>query len=413
MANLMNFSEPTVLEVERLQSALQMFQAQKMQSIGPLAGGIVHDFNNFLTVILAHTELAAMALPPNSAVQENLTSIREASRRAAQLCRLFQDYSGRGRGKCESIVLSRLVVGMLPLLKASISKTVALGSRCDEELPPVQADAMELRQVVMNLVINAAEAVGEREGVVSVKTGLRHFEAPCFGDQNGFEPMSPGTYVFLEVADNGSGMNSETQARIFEPFFSTKSFRRGLGLAAVRDIVRSHGGAIRLRTSPGQGTTFVVYLPVLNRNPTPSGRVPLTEEWRGSGTVLVVDDEETVRGVAAWMLVNLGFHVVTASDGREAIERFKEHRQEIKCVLLNFSMPRMGGEEAACELRKLRPDVPIVIASGHSLHEIATRFIDHPVAGLLSKPYEMSALRTKLRQVLSESTPTVAMPIKH
>ncbi len=396
-----DITEQKDAEAERRQLELQIQQAQKLESLGLLAGGIAHDFNNLLTAILAHAGLAVGDLPPESPVRDNLLQIEKVSHRASDLCRQLLAYAGRVELQIEPLNLSELVAELLPLLKVSISKKVALDCHFPEHLPSVEGDPTQLRQVVMNLVINASEAIGSNEGVIAITTGEQHCDEAYLRELRRVGTTGPGIYVFLEVTDNGCGMDAETQARIFDPFFTTKFTGRGLGLAAVLGIAQSHRCAIKVQSERGKGTTFRLLFPPSSKMVARvEARAP-SEQWRGSGTVLVVDDEEPVRDAAAMLVERLGFRAVKAADGREAVELFKKCAEQIACVLLDVTMPRMGGEEVARELQRLRPEVPILLTSGYTEQEITPRFADQSVAGFISKPYQIAALASVLRRVLA------------
>jgi PAS domain S-box-containing protein len=375
-------------------------QTQKLESLGLLAGGVAHDFNNLLTAILGHANLALMDLAPESPARDSLREIDKASGRAAELCRQMLAYAGKGRFVVEPINLSRLIEEMAHLLHVSISKKVLLRCQLTGELPAIEADPAQMRQIVMNLVINAAEAIGETDGVIRISTGVMQCSADYLGGSRLIEPPAPGPFVFLEVADTGCGMDAETLGRIFDPFFTTKFTGRGLGLAAVLGIVRSHRGTLKVESERGRGTTFRVLFPASAKAAAaadPGGNAP---PWRGAGTILLVDDEEPVRTVTGRMLERCGFTVLRASDGREGLERFRAHAAEIVCVLLDLAMPGMDGEETFRELRRIQPRVRVVLASGYSDQEISQRFQGTGLAGFIEKPYRVEALAAKLRGVL-------------
>jgi len=388
-------------ESERRRREEQMRHVQKLESLGVLAGGIAHDFNNLLVAMLGNADLALEAMPPAHPAREFVADIETAARRAAELCRQMLAYAGKGRFVLEKVDLSVLVQEMGQILGVSVGKNVSLHYALGAALPPVEVDGAQLRQVVMNLITNASEAVGEKPGVVTLTTN----EMSC--DREYLEALSPGAslregrYVYLEVADTGSGMDEATLRRIFDPFFSTKFAGRGLGLAAVQGIVRGHRGAIKVYSVPGRGTTFQVLFPAADGfAEAASAGGEAAQEWTGRGTILLVDDEPQVRTVAGRMLRHLGFEVVEAADGVEALARFREIPAGIACVVLDLSMPRMGGEEAFRELRRIRGDVRVVLSSGYSEQEITQRFAGKGHAGFVQKPYSLGNLREALRRVL-------------
>jgi PAS domain S-box-containing protein len=376
-------------------------EAQKLESLGILAGGIAHDFNNLLTVILGHANLALMDLTPESPARDNLREIDKASGRAAELCRQMLAYAGKGRFVMETVNLSRLIEESAHLLQVSLSKKVMLRCQLDEALPAIEADPAQLRQVVMNLVINAAEAIDNAEGFITLSTStvLCDKDHPLAGQV--IKPPVSGRYVCLEVADTGCGMDAKTTARIFDPFFTTKFAGRGLGLAALLGIVRSHNGGVTVESEPGRGTTFRILIPVSTKAVAAAQSGEASPSWRGKGTILLVDDEELVRFVTGQMLEYCGFNVLPAGDGREALNLFRAHASEIVCVLLDLAMPHMDGQETFRELRLIQPDVRVVLATGYSDQEVAKRFSNAGLNGFIAKPYRLESLGAKLREVLA------------
>lgn len=380
----------------------QMLQVQKLESLGVLAGGIAHDFNNLLMSILGNADLALSELPPHGSAQESLTDIVRASRRAADLCRQMLAYSGKGRFTVEPVNLNDLIEEMAHLLVVSISKNVRLQCRFADDLPFVEGDATQLRQIVMNLITNASEAVGSGVGSVTLATGVEACTAESFADTVTHERLPDGPYVFVEVADTGCGMSPETLAKIFDPFFTTKFTGRGLGLAAVLGIVRGHKGAIRVRTEPDRGTSFRVLLP-MRGGPLPAVPAPAPERVEPpphiAGTILLVDDEPGVRQVAGRMLTTAGFQVLTAASGAEAIEIVAADPARITCVLLDLTMPQMDGEETLIRMRAIRGDLPVVLSSGYNEQESTQRFAGRDLAGFIQKPYVRAQLIAILRTV--------------
>ena len=390
-------------EEERHKLEVQIQHAQKLESLGVLAGGIAHDFNNLLMAILGHADLALQDLSPVSPVRENLREIEKASRRAAGLCQQMLAYSGRGKFVIQVVDLGEVVEEMTHMLEVSISKKVVMRFNFAPHLPPVEADVTQLRQVIMNLIVNASEAIGDKSGVIAISTGAMECDRAYLSETWLDEAQPTGLYVYLEVADTGCGMDKATLSKIFDPFFTTKFTGRGLGLAAVLGIVRGHKGAIKVYSEPGRGTTFKILLPASRRpakrlrsetSPAPS--------WKGSGTVLLVDDEETIRALGKQMLERLGFSVLLAADGREGLQVFSERRDEIHCVLLDLTMPHMDGEEAFREMRRLRHDVRVILSSGYNEQEVSQRFVGKGLAGFIQKPYQLSVLEKTLRRIFGQ-----------
>ncbi len=383
----------------------QMFHAQKLESLGVLAGGIAHDFNNILMAIIGNADLALMRLPAEAPAVHNLRQIEQAAGKAADLARQMLAYSGRGRFVIEPLNLNRLVEEMLHMLQVSISKQAVLRVNYNQHLPMIEADATQLRQIVMNLVINASEAIGEKSGVIAISTGAMDCDRSYLQSTALDEQLSEGLYVFIEVADTGCGMDQHTLSHLFDPFFSTKFTGRGLGMAAVLGIVRGHRGAIKVYSEPEKGTTFKVLLPATTRPETLYDTKAAATDWRGSGTVLLVDDEETVRAVGKDMLLELGFEVLTASDGLEALKIFKEHRENLYGVLMDLTMPHMDGEQAFRELRRIAPEVRIIMTSGYNEQEVSQKFLGKGMSGFLQKPFRVSVLREALRALGEKPTP--------
>lgn len=384
-------------EDERLRLERQLLHAQKLESLGVLAGGIAHDFNNILTAIIGNAELALMRLNPESPALDNLQRIEKAAARAADLARQMLAYSGKGKFVVEHIDLNRLVEEMGHMLEVSISKKVLLRYNFSHPLPAVRVDATQIRQIVMNLVINASEAIGDRSGVIAITTGCVECNEAYLKDVWLADPIPEGLYVSLEITDTGCGMDKETLAKIFDPFFTTKFTGRGLGMAAVLGIVRGHKGAIKVSSEPGKGSSFKVLLPVGEKSAELFNDIATADHWQGSGTVLLVDDEETVRAIGSEMLKELGFEVITARDGREAVELYKTGK-EFRVVILDLTMPHMDGEQCFRELCRIDPDVKVIISSGFSEHDVTQKFVGKELAGYVQKPYKLSELKEVLKR---------------
>ncbi len=387
---------------ERQALETQMQQSQKLESLGVLAGGIAHDFNNLLMAVLGNADMALSSLPPNSPICETLEEIIKGARRAAELCKQMLAYSGKSQFIVEPQDLSAIVRDMSHMLEISVSKKALLRYNFAGNLPAVDADATQLRQIVMNLMINASESLGDKGGVIAVSTGTRECDMSyllaCFLG----EKLQPGMYVYLDVTDTGAGMDRATLNRIFDPFFSTKFTGRGLGLTAVLGIIRGHHGAIRVDSEPGRGTSFRVLFPASVMGAVRKDHEPESAEWRGSGTILVVDDEETVRTLGQKMVERSGFTALTACDGQEAVDVFRRNADKIACVVLDLTMPNMDGVEAFHELRKIRGDVRVILSSGYDEQEVSRRFAGAGMAGFIEKPYTRASLVSVLRRVLEK-----------
>jgi PAS domain S-box-containing protein len=398
-----DISERKRLEAENRRIEAQMLHVQKLESLGVMAGGIAHDFNNILTAVLGNADLALMSLPPSSPARENIQRIDQAASKAAELARQMLAYSGKGHFVTETLDLNSLIEEMTQMLDVSISKKVELRRNFSATLPRIEADATQLRQVIMNLVINASEAMGEQSGLITITTGDLVCDRAYLSEIWIAEELPAGTYAFLDISDNGCGMAPETAAKIFEPFFTTKFTGRGLGMAVTLGIVRGHRGAITVQSEQGRGSTFRILLPACERVSVPNAPTPLPAgKWRGSGTVLLVDDEETIRAVGEAMLSLLGFRVVTAVDGVEALELFRKHRTDIDCVLLDLTMPRMDGEQAFRELRRIDSGIGVVICSGYNEQDIADRFRSQGGVSFIQKPYKLADLEQAMRGAISQ-----------
>jgi PAS domain S-box-containing protein len=392
--------------VERKEFERKLQDTQKLESLGLLAGGIAHDFNNILTGILGNASLASLELPLSSPVGGNLKSIQEGSRRAADLCKQLLAYSGRGFLVAENLSLNRLVEETAHLLKLSIGKKSALSFDFYPDLPAIRADETQIRQVIMNLVINASDAIGEGSGVIRLTTGVMRLERGALGESRllGTAELTDGPYVFLEVSDTGCGMSPETQAKIFDPFFTTKFTGRGLGLSSVLGIVRSHKGALTLVSELERGTTFRLLFPLVageTERRAEEGTSKVT--WRGHGRALVVDDEESVRDTAAAMLRRLGFEVELAVDGVAGLEAFCESPDRFALVLIDLTMPRMDGRKAFTEMRKVRAELPVILMSGLNDPEGFRQFPGRETALFLQKPFGLEDLVGALQVALPEN----------
>jgi PAS domain S-box-containing protein len=391
-------------EAARRQAEESARRAQQLESLGVLAGGIAHDFNNLLTGILGNAEMAEESLPRSSQARPLLSEIETAAQRAAELARQMLAYAGKGRFAFESMNLSDLVREMGKLLEASISKRASLRYLLSGDPCVTEGDPTQIRQVVMNLITNASEAItgylGEAgNGVITLSTGcVQNPQHPLEGVWLGELP-SEGRCVYLEVKDTGGGMPPDVISKIFEPFYTTKFAGRGLGLAAVLGIVRSHRGAIWILSAPGKGSTFRVMFPAVEAKLHQPAEVRDTDGWMGTGAILVVDDEEQVRDVARRMLEAKGFSVITAADGLEAIRIVETQGEKIAAVILDLAMPNMDGKTTLERIRFIHPTMRVILSSGYDENELSTVQGDRH-SGFVAKPYKSSELINAVKKAL-------------
>ena len=387
---------------ERKRSEQALLQAQKMESLGVLAGGIAHDFNNLLVAILGNASLALLKLKESAVGFPELKQIELAGQSAADLCRQMLAYAGKGPLEMQQVDVNQLVHEMTQLLRVSLPKGVAFAFRLAEALPPVQGDPTQIRQVIMNLVINAGEAIGDKQGSITLTTGTQYVDRAYLDGGHAAADAVEGRYVFLEVSDSGHGMGPETLARIFDPFFTTKFTGRGLGLASVIGIIRGHRGALRVYSELGAGSAFRVLLPALEGAGSQEPAAPPIFPWKEGGRVLLVDDEAHVLEVAQKMLTHLGFTVIPASDGAQALNLLRTERETLRAALIDLTMPGLSGEEVVREIRRIREDLPVLVMSGYSESDVQSRFRGRPNTGFLQKPFTLAALHAKMRALLGD-----------
>jgi PAS domain S-box-containing protein len=390
------------VEAEQDRLERKLLETQKLERLGVLAGGIAHDFNNLLTTILGHASLAQLQFADPAPGRDALVQIEKAALRAADLCKQMLAYAGKGRFTVEILDLNVLIEDITQLLEVSIQKKAVILSILSRPLPAINADASQLRQVIMNLIINASESMPGREGHITLSTGTVDVtEAYLTAEQYQGECV-PGKYVSLEVTDNGDGMDGATLDRIFDPFFTTKPTGSGLGLAAVLGIVRRHQGTIKVTSTPGRGTSFKLLLPAaVAAASAPKPPAPANQAWHRGGTVLVVDDEPAVRTVLRQALEHFGFAVEEAKDGLEAVETFRAGRQTYTVVFLDLTMPRMNGVETFQHLRQLTPDLRVILMSGFNKTDATNRFTEQGFADFIQKPFNIDALVNTLNRALS------------
>lgn len=397
-------------EENKLKALQEVQQAQRLESLALLAGGVAHDFNNMLTVILGNVDLALSEIPSEYAAIDYLRDARTTCLKAADLCRQMLLFTGRTPSNRQLINLNSVIQDVNKLLQAAISRRIYIQYRFTQPLPFIEADPSQVKQVIMSLVVNASEAMGDKPGVITITTGWMrcdrsYLETTVPACRVGLDkPMKQGNYVFLEVSDSGCGMDAELQKRIFDPFFTTKFFGRGLGLAAVLGIMRSHNGGIKVYSEPGKGTTFKILFPASENAKLISahnGRKE-KEKARKIATILAVDDEEGVRNFITKCLTRFGYKVITAANGDEAIELFAKHKDEIDIIFLDYAMPGVSSEDVFRQFRLMKPDVKVILCSGYSQEQAMSQFLGKGLAGFLQKPYGLIALKEKLDTLLPE-----------
>jgi signal transduction histidine kinase len=401
---LIDVTERVEAEERRRQLEDRIQESQRLESLALMAGGVAHDFNNLLTAIIGSTDLARAVLDRTQPeVDTSLREIEQAATQAADLCRQMLAYSGSGQFVVGPVDLDQCLRGMEDLLASLSTRKTPVKLDLGGDLPAVEADHSQLQQVILNLVTNAAEASGEEAGPIRIDTGMatcdRAFLDRCM---LGVE-LDEGRYVRLRVTDQGCGMDRETMAKVFEPFFSTKFVGRGLGLAAVLGIVRGHGGAIHLESESGVGSVVTVLLPAMDlpaADIAEAGAAERSVEWQGRGRILLVDDEAPVRKVGTALLGRLGFEVLTASDGQEAVDLVRRHGPELAGIILDLTMPKKGGETALSEIFEVDPGARVILTSGYNEADLTRRFDGAGLAGFLQKPFTMSSLREILRRSL-------------
>jgi nitrogen-specific signal transduction histidine kinase/CheY-like chemotaxis protein len=383
---------------ERKRLEVHLRERQKLESVGILAGGIAHDFNNILTGILGNISLALEMTEPASPIRDLLLYASDASEKAALLIKQMLAYAGKGQFVVQAVDLSTVVRSALKLIRGSIPDNVHMRLTLADSLPSVQADETQLEQVAMNLLLNAVEAIGTNPGAIEVRTGIQEIDSDKAGGVYDVGSPAPGANVVLEVNDTGIGIDPSILPNIFDPFFTTKFPGRGLGLAAVSGIMRTLKGAVKVDSTPGQGTNVRILLP--------AGGVRLqagASLKKSFDAVLVVDDEEIVRRTAEAILRNHGFQVMLAENGQQAVELFGKFQGRIALVLLDRTMPVMNGEETLRQLKAIRSDVPVVVSSGYREEEALLRFGGLDVAGFIQKPYTVRSLIEKIGRVLKTS----------
>ncbi len=395
-----DISEKLLAQEKKKEAQEKLEHTQRLESLGVLTGGIAHDFNNLLTAILGNTTLAQQKIDPDSDEYELLNQVVAACDSAADLCKQMLAYSGKGKFVIQPVNLTELVRKMAKLLDVSIHKRTIVRYDLKVDMPLIEGDIAQLRQVIMNLITNANEALEENSGSITIATGVVDIDEEYRSHAEISEDLALGEYAYIEVSDTGCGMNAEQKMRIFEPFYTTKTTGRGLGMSAMLGIVQGHSGTLKVYSELGKGTSVKVMFPVSTSEvvkPVQTAPKPLDAKGK---TALVIDDEEMLRQVSAAMLSRLGFEVLVAENGQIGLDIYKAHKSDISFVLLDMMMPVMNGEETFQKLRAVNPDVKVLLCSGYNEQEATQRFTGKGLAGFIQKPYRTQSLADAIAQII-------------
>gem|GEM_PF-1703139 len=393
-----DISEIKKFEKEKEQLQEQLQHTQKLESLGILSSSIAHDFNNILMAVMGYSELAKEEINNPYTIKNYLLNIEEAIKSAGELCRQLLIFAGKKQQPHQPCNLNQLILEMEHLLKVSISKKIVLQIDIENHLPFIDGETNQLRSIILNLVINASDAIENRSGVICIRTGTIDFTESFIRTTWFQEKIEAKKYVFLEVSDNGCGMSPETMSKIFDPFFTTKEYGRGLGLSTIMGILRAHHGTIKVYSEVGKGTTFKLFFPTTTDIHEKQQEVEDTTPWKGKGLILLADDEPVVLQVTAKMLEKLGLDVITAKDGREALQLFEKYQKELSAVILDITMPHLDGIDTARIIRSKLPDLPIFLSSGFSKHSVNKNDVDFFIQGFLSKPYNINTIIKSLKK---------------
>ncbi len=397
----LDISERKKAEEERLLIEAQIKHSQKLESLGLLAGGIAHDFNNLLTGILGNAGLARIDISSKDTVLNSIEKIETTAVRAAELCNQLLAYSGKGRFVILPVIINDIIFEMTKLLETSIPKKISISYSLSKKPPVIEVDITQFRQVIMNLILNAADSIGDRKGEIQISTGIskkinQKQETNLFLSEN----LKTGKFAYLEIIDNGRGMDQEVIDQIFDPFFTTKSYGRGLGLSAVIGIVKGHNGLISIKSKCDKGTEFRIYFPVSSKPPIHENITTRnSEKYKGSGTILVADDEESILVLSRTILEKAGFRVITAINGKDAIKKFTDHSDEIDLVLLDMTMPEKNGVEVMKVIKKIKPGIKAVLSSGYNKNNNYEDLFEQGFSNFLGKPYTPEMLIEVIRKI--------------
>lgn len=390
---------------ERHQQALdeKLKETQRLESLGVLAGGIAHDFNNLLHVMVLNADMARQTPGITAPTVSLLDNLLTSAERAAELCNQLLAYSGRGQFVIEAFDLELLVTEMRQLLEVTKPANASIRLDMDNSHPVVEGDVTQIRQIVMNLITNAGDAIGKNKGTITISTGSLDLDEDAKQEMDLSDPIAPGRYACIQVKDDGSGMDTITQQKIFDPFFTTKQSGRGLGLSAVLGIVKGHGGSISMDSEPGIGTSIKILLPVSSTSPLSLGTQTQANKWSGAGKVLFADDEPEIRELARVFLSEFGFQVIEACDGLEAIELFHQHKAELRIVILDVMMPGKTGLEVYDVISATSPELPVIISTGYNENETIRSVANQEKTAFLKKPYAAKTLQDLVNKMLNKA----------
>ena len=406
LTSLRDLSERRKAEEDRERHEMERQYAQKQESLGVLAGGIAHDFNNLLMSVVARAGLALRLLPPKSPIREHLQIIERSGLRGGELANQMLTFAGQTQLDFQTINFPQFLKDSKSFLRSTVSKRISLTFQLSPNVPPIRGDRSQLRQMLMNSVTNAAEAIGDQEGVIHISTSLANFSTTDFGHYHIMGDLPSGPCVLLKIQDTGSGMKPELIPKIFDPFFSTKFPGRGLGLAALLGIVRGHGGTIAVKSNPGKGTEFIFLFPAIHTPSPPnipSLTLPLEPTSRTiHSKVLVVDDEEEVRTACSLILKEIGFDALVAQDGQAGEQIFERYREEIALVFLDLTMPHVDGGKLAEKIRGKDRTVPILVSSGYPEEEAMKHFSQSGINAFIQKPFQVEILIAKIQELTKQ-----------
>jgi nitrogen-specific signal transduction histidine kinase/ActR/RegA family two-component response regulator len=401
----LDITEQKRAEEEKRIIESQIIHTRKLESLGILAGGVAHDFNNLLTGILGNAGLARMHTPPSDRSLESIRNIEKIAVRAADLCNQLLAYSGKGKFVVLPIDINPVILEMTALLETSLPRKTVLKHQLSREACTIEIDVSQFRQIIMNLILNACDSIGAVKGKIILRTGTAIKIEKKKGTQFFLpENIRPGEFVFLEIQDDGAGMNPDTVDRIFDPFFTTKTDGRGLGLSAVIGIVKGCGGLISIDSRTGTGTVFRIYFPASSKEPVPVRQEKeKTEIWTGTGTILFADDENDIRLLGKTILTKYGFQVITADNGAAALKKFNRYADKIVLVILDLKMPEKDGIEVMNEIFRIKPGLPVILSSGYHKSEAVKDFLKTGSGDFLPKPYPPEKLIETVRRMLENT----------